>query len=180
MDADPRSRVEAPVRTALATMVGRGLVVVVGMTLVALWPIVVSSEAVARDAIAVAAVGVLLAYAIVVRLTRRLSGHPDDEALERAWVRAREIDGDDATLGLLVVGWVPVGLLLGMGVLIWSHLTDPNPALAAAWAVFGLPAFVIAWIAATRTWLDACRGDLARAESESDNRLRHYWANVSH
>jgi hypothetical protein len=27
-------------------------------------------------------------------------------------------------------------------------------------------------------WLDACRDDLARAEQESDTRLRSYWANV--
>jgi hypothetical protein len=67
---------------------------------------------------------------------------------------------------------VPVGLLLNLGLLLSPHFTDPNLAIAAAWVVLGLPPFVAAWPVVTATWLDACRDDLARAEQESDTRLR--------
>ena len=111
-------------------------------------------------------------------LGRASTGARRRRPASRAWDRAREIDGEDASLGLLVAGWVPAGLILALGLLLWPHLTDPNPALAAAWVVLGLPPFAVAWLFATTTWLDACRDDLARAEHESDTRLRRYWANV--
>jgi hypothetical protein len=178
MDADPRSQVEAPVRGALVAVMGRGIALVGAMALLALWPVLARPEVAVRDGIAEIAVALLLAYAIGVRVARRIGGRPPEEARERAWDRAKQIDSDDAALGLLVAGWVPVALLLAIGLLLWPHLTDPNPALAAAWVVFGLPPFTVAWLLATGTWLEACRDDLARAEAESDSRLRSYWANV--
>jgi hypothetical protein len=180
MDADPRSQVEAPVRVALAGVMGRGLALVGLMALLALWPMVARPEAAVRDGIAMMGVGLLIAYGTWVRASARLAGRPPAEARELAWGRAKEIDPDDATLGLLVAAWVPAGLLLAIGLLVWPHVTDPNPALAAAWVVLGLPPFVLAWLFATTTWLDACRDDLARAEAEADTRLRTYWANVGH
>ncbi len=165
-------------RLALVGVMGRGLALVAALALLALWPVAAKPEVAVRDGIGGLAVVVLVAYAAVVRISRRLGGRPALEARERAWERAREIDSDDASLGLLVAGWVPVGLLLALGLLIWPHLTDQNPALAAAWVVFGLPPFVLAWSLASSTWLDACRDDLARAEEESDTQLRRYWANV--
>lgn len=178
MDPDPRSSVEAPVRGALTAVMGRGIAFVAVMALLALWPVLARPETAIRDGIAEVAVAVLVAYAIGVRVARRLGGRPCEDARERAWDRAKEVDSDDAALGLLVAGWVPVALLLAIGLLLWPHVTDPNPALAAAWVVIGLPAFAVAWMLATATWLEACRDDLARAEEESDTRLRHYWANV--
>lgn len=165
---------------ALAGVMGRGLVLVGTLALLALWPVAAKPDTATRDTIAVLAVLVLAGYGLVVRISQRIRDRPPLEARERAWERAKEIDHDDASLGLLVAGWVPVGLLLAMGLLIWPHLTDQNPALAAAWVVFGLPPFALAWMLATTSWLDACRDDLARAEEESDTRLRRYWANVGH
>jgi hypothetical protein len=105
---------------------------------------------------------VRIGYGAWVLVSQRLHGHASEEAREVAWDRAREIDSDDAALGLLL----------------WPHFTDPNPALAAARVVLGLPPCAAAWLLVTTTWLDACRDDLARAEQESDTRLRSYWANV--
>jgi hypothetical protein len=178
MDADPRSQVEAPVRGALVGVMGRGMALVAAVSLLALWPIVAHPEVVVRDAIAGVVFAVLIAYGAWILISQRLNGHASEEAREVAWDRAREIDSDDAALSLLVAGWVPVGLLLALGLLLWPHVTDPNPALAAAWVVLGLPPFVAAWLFVTSMWLDACRNDLARAEQESDTRLRSYWANV--
>jgi len=180
MDADPRSQVEAPVRGALVGVMGRGLALVGLMALLALWPVIARPDVHVRDAFAGIALGVLVAYGIYVRGVARITGRPPEDARSQAWVRAQEIDGEDAALGLLVAGWVPAGLLLTLGLLLWPHLTDANPALAAAWVVLGLPPFAMAWLFATTTWLDACRDDLARAEQESDTRLRRYWANVGH
>jgi hypothetical protein len=178
MDPDPRSQVEAPVRGALAAVMGRGIALVAALAILALWPVVARPETAVRDGIAEVAVGVLLLYGIGIRVARRIGGRPSDEARAVAWDRAQEVDNGDAALGLLVAGWVPVGLLLACGLLLWPHVTDPNPALAAAWVVIGLPAFAVAWMLATATWLEACRDDLARAEAESDVRLRRYWADV--
>lgn len=178
MDADPRTQVEAPVRGALVGVMGRGMALVAMVSLLALWPIVAHPEVAVRDAIAGIVFAVLIGYATCVRVSQHLGSHASEEARELAWDRAREIDRDDAALGLVVAGWVPVGLLLALGLLLWPHFTDPNPALAAAWVVLGLPPFTAAWLFVTTTWLDACRDDLARAEQESDTRLRSYWANV--
>lgn len=178
MDPDPRTQVEAPVRGALVGIMVRGIVLVGAMAALALWPVIARPEVALRDAIAEVAVVLLLGYAIGVRLARRLGGRPPVNARERAWERAKEIDADDASLGLLVTGWVPVALLLAVGLLLWPHVTDPNPGLAAAWVVIGLPPFAAAWMLATTTWMEACRDDLARAEQEADSRLRRYWANV--
>ncbi len=178
MDADPRSQVEAPVRGALAGVMGRGLALVGVMALLALWPVVARPDTQARDAIAGIAVGVLAAYGIAVRAMARINGRPPEDARALAWARAQEIDSEDASLSLLVAGWVPAGLVLAIGLLLWPHLTDTNPALAAAWVVLGVPPFALAWLFVTTAWLDACRDDLARAEEESDTRSRRYWANV--
>jgi hypothetical protein len=178
MDADPRSQVEAPVRGALVGVMGRGMALVALVSLLALWPIVAHPEVAIRDAIAGIVFAVLIGYGSLVLILQRRHGQTSEEAREVAWDRAREIDSDDASLGLLVAGWVPVGLLLALGLLLWPHFTDPNPAIAAAWVVLGLPPFVAAWLVVTAAWLDACRDDLARAEQESDTRLRSYWANL--
>ena len=178
MDADPRSQVEAPVRGALVGVMGRGMALVAVVSLLALWPIVARPEVAVRDAIAGIVFAVLIGYGDWVLIAKRINGHASEEARELVWDRAREIDSDDAALGLLVAGWVPAALLLALGLLLWPHVTDPNPALAAAWVVLGLPPFVAAWLFVTTTWHDACRDDLARAEQESDTRLRSYWANV--
>ncbi len=130
-----------------------------------------------RDALAIAAPLILLGYVLVVNGARLLRGRVPVTAREAAWAKAREVDEADAWLGRMVAGWVPVGLALALGVLLWPHLTDPNPALACAWAVLGLPPIAIAWLVASSSWLDACRDDLARAEEESEARFRRYWAN---
>jgi hypothetical protein len=149
------------------------------MALLALWPLAAKPDAGVRDAIAFAGIGVLFAYGTWVRIAERVrTGRPSEEARARAWHRAREIDGDDASLGLLVAGWVPVGLLLATGLLLWPHMTDPDPATAVAWVVMALPPVALGWLMATSAWLDACRDDLARAEHEADARLRRYWAGV--
>jgi hypothetical protein len=178
MDADPRTQVEAPVRGALVGVMGRGLALVAMVSLLALWPIVAHPEVAMRDAIAGIVFAVLIGYGAWVLISQHRHGQASEEAREVAWDRAREIDSDDASLGLLVAGWVPVGLLLALGLLLWPHFTDPNPAIAAAWVVLGLPPFVAAWLVVTTAWLDGCRDDLARAEQESDTRLRSYWANL--
>ena len=180
MGPDPRSLVEAPVRGALVGVMGRGIALVAVMALLALWPVAARPETAIRDGIAGIALGVLVAYSIYVRVAAWHAGRPPQDARERAWERAQEIDGEDAALSLLVAGWVPAGLLLAVGLLLWPHLTDQNPALAAAWVVLGVPPFALAWLLATTTWLDACRDDLARAELESDVRFRRYWANPGH
>ncbi|HYO43267.1 MAG TPA: hypothetical protein VES19_08730 [Candidatus Limnocylindrales bacterium] len=180
MRDDPRAQVEEPVRGALVGVMGRGIALVALLALLALFPVVARPDVQVRDGIAGVALGVLVAYALYVRVAAWHAGRPSDEERARAWERAREIDGEDAALSLLVAGWVPAGLLLAIGLLLWPHLTDPNPALAAAWVVLALPPFVLAWLLATTTWLDACRDDLARAERESDVRLRRYWANPGH
>ena len=180
MSNDPRAVVEEPVRGALVGVMARGIALVGVMALLALVPIAARPETQVRDGIAGVALGLLVAYGLYVRASGWHAGRPPLEARERAWARAQEIDGEDAALSLLVAGWVPAGLLLAVGLLLWPHLTDPNPALAAAWVVLGLPPFALAWLFATTTWLDACRDDLARAEQESDTRFRRYWANPGH
>jgi hypothetical protein len=180
MKADPRAQVEEPVRGALVGVMGRGIALVLLMALLALWPVAARPDVPVRDGIAGLAIGILIAYGLYVRAAAWHLGRPPLAARERAWDRAREIDAEDAALGLLVACWVPAGLLLAIGLLLWPHMTDPNPALAAAWVVLGLPPFALAWLFATTTWLDACRDDLARAELESDVRFRHYWANPGH
>jgi len=180
MSNDPRSLVEEPVRGALVGVMGRGIALVTLMALLALWPVAARPDTATRDGIAGVALGVLVGYAVLVRVTAWHAGRPPQHARARAWERAQEIDGEGAALSLLVAGWVPAGLLLAVGLLLWPHLTDQNPALAAAWVVLGLPPFALAWLLATTTWLDACRDDLARAELESDVRFRRYWANPGH
>jgi hypothetical protein len=121
---------------------------------------------------------ILFLYVVLAHARRAVHGPVSAEARIEAWDRAKQVEPDDATLALLVTGWVPVGLLVALSVLLWPHLTDPNPALAAAWAVLGVPPVVLAWLLASSTWLDASRDDLARAEGESDAVFRRYWANV--
>ena len=165
-------------RGALVGVIGRGLGLVGLMALLALWHAAAHPVASTRDTIAIVAVGLLLVYGVFVRGSRRIVGRPPLAQRECAWERAREIDEGDASLGLLVVGWVPAGLFLALGLLLWPHMTDPNPALAAAWVVLGLPPFAVAWMFATSSWFDACRDTLARAELEADTRFRSYWSNI--
>lgn len=180
MDADPRSQVEAPVRGALVGVMGRGLALVGAMALLALWPMVAHPDEPVRQAIAGLAFGILAGYGIWVRIGQHLGNRPSAAERARAWERAKEIDGDDAALSLLVAGWVPVALVLALGLLLWPNITDADPARASAWVVLGLPPFAMAWLFASTAWLDACRDDLARAEREADTRLRRYWANLGH
>lgn len=180
MDPDPRSQVEAPVRGALAGVIGRGLALVGSMLLLAAWPLVVRPSTQVKDAIAFAALGVLMGFGAWLSVSQRLRGRPPAEDVAVAWARAREVDREDAALSLFFAGWVPVGVLLAIAMLLWPHCTDPNPGLAAAWVVLGLPPFMVAWLFTTTAWLDACRQDLARAEHEAELRLRRYWANVGH
>ena len=180
MDRDPRTQVEAPVRGALVGVMGRGLALVGAMALLALWPLAAHPDEPVRQAIAGLAFGFLVAYGIWVRVSQRIGTRPSPEERATAWARAKEIDGDDAALSLLVAGWVPVGLVLTLGLLLWPNVTDADPARASAWVVLGVPPFAMAWLFAATAWLDACRDDLARAEREADTRLRHYWANLGH
>ena len=175
---DPRLLVEAPVRRALAWLILRGVALVGAIAALAACPHVFELDVATCDSLAMAAPAILLGYATIVHAHRLLRGRVSDDARAEAWDRAKAVDVDDATLGLLVTGWVPVGLFVALFVVLWPHLTDANPALAAAWAVFGVPTIVLAWLVASSTWLDASRDDLARAEGDSDAALRRYWANV--
>jgi len=181
--SDPRQRVEAPVRRALASIAVRGVLVVVGVLAVILGPRIPAlrlpgptAHALA-DATAIGVTVVLLAYSLLVRLVRRIRSRIPDDALARAWHAAREIDPPDALLALAVAGWVPVAIGVALLLMTWPHLNDPDPALRGAWAVLGLPPIAVAWILATNAWLHACRESLARAEAESRRRFRGYWAN---
>ncbi len=178
MDGDARTKVEEPVRGALVGVMGRGIALVAFMSILALFPIAGRLSPEAASGIAVVAIAILVGYGIEVRILQAVHGRPPEELRQAAWDRAKEIDSDDATLSLLVAGWVPAALLLALGLLLWPHLTDPNPAISAAWVVLAVPPAACAWIVATTSWLDACRDDLARAEAEADTRLRAYWANV--
>jgi hypothetical protein len=172
--------VEAPVRGALAGVMGRGVALVAAMVLLALWPLVAKPGVDVCNAIAGLSLAVLVGYATWIRLSQRLHGRPSEEDRARAWERAKEIDRDDAMLSLIIVGWVPVGLFLALALLLWPRMTDADPAAAATWVVMALPPFTLAWLFATESWLEACRDDLARAEHEADVQLRRYWANVGH
>jgi len=180
MDADPRSLVEAPVRHALAGVMTRGIALVGAVAFLALWQAAAKPEVSVRDGLVMLAVGILVIYSLLVRVLGSVRGRPSPEDRLRAWDRAKEMDSDEAALSLLVAGWVPAGLLLSLVLLVWPHVTDANPALAAAWVVLGIPPIAMAYMVATATWMDACRDDLARAEHESDVVFRTYWSNVGH
>lgn len=175
---DPRQLVEAPVRRELMWLVARGMALVAVVAAIALLPLAFELDVPTCDRLAMAAPAILIGYALLIQLRRQRHGGAPDDAREAAWTRAAEVDPDDAALGRLVSTWVPIGLLLSLILLLWPHLTDENPALAAAWSVLGVPPVVLAWLLASSTWLDGCRDDLARAEGEADARFRRYWANV--
>ena len=177
---DPRAVVDAPIRRALWRVVAGGVALAGTMGVLAAVPLAWDLDVDTDDAIAKIAPVLLLGYAAVVQLSRRLQGAASESALADAWDRARLVDPDDALLGRIIAAWVPIGLLMALGALIWPHLTDRNPALAAAWSVLGVPPFVVAWLVASSTWLASCREGLARAEGESDALFRTYWANVGH
>lgn len=177
---DPRAVVEAPIRRELWRVVARGVLLMGVMSVLAAVPLAWNLDVNLDDAIAKMAPVVLLGYAAIVQLSRRLHGPASETAVAGAWDRAKTVDPEDALLGRIIAAWVPVGLLLALGALIWPHLTDRNPALAAAWSVLGVPPFVLAWLVASSTWLASCREGLARAEGESDALFRRYWANVGH
>ena len=178
MATDPRSQVEAPIRGAIVGVMGRGLALVGVMALIALWSIVGRPMPGLRDALAYGGPALLLGYALWVRAGMRIRGQAAEQDRRLAWIRARRVDPSDAALGRMIAAWVPVGLLLTLGVLLWPGLTNPDWNVAEAWIVLGLPPYALAWLVAATTWLDACRDDLARASDESDRRLRSYWANV--
>jgi hypothetical protein len=174
---DPRTLVEQPVRRELAWLVVRGVALVGVMAGLAVVPVAVPLDVPARDGIAVAAVVTLFGYGLAANVVRRTHDRVPLKALAEAWDRAREVDPADAWLGRAVAMWVPVGLVATLGLLVWPHFTDPNPALACAWVVLGLPPVTAAWLFASTTWTDSCRDALARAEDESQSRFRRYWAN---
>ena len=169
--------VEEPVRRELARLVVRGVALVVAIAMLAVLPVVMSLDVPTRDEIATAAPTVLLAYALASNALRLARGRSTADERLTAWARAREVDADDALLGRMVALWVPIGLLAALSLLVWPHITDPNPALACAWVVLGLPPIAAAWAFASTSWLDACRDGLAHAEDESTARFRRYWAN---
>jgi hypothetical protein len=175
---DPRGLVEAPVRRELQWLVVRGLALFTAVAALATWPVVCTLDARTCDALAMTAPLLLFAYALTVRARRLILGPVPEHQRASAWERAREVDADDATLGRLVCGWVPIGLLAALVLLVWPHITDANPALACAWVVIGLPPIAVAWLVASSTWLDSAREGLARAELRSDALLRSYWANL--
>lgn len=175
---DPRRAIEAPVRRELVWLMARGLALVAAIAALAVCSLVCAVDVPTRDRLAMAAPVILLTYGALMAGRRRLRGVMPEGARQAAWDRAREIDADDATLGRIVAGWVPVGLLAALVLLLWPHLTDANPALACAWVVIGLPPTAVAWMVASATWLDACREDLARAEGASEALFRRYWADV--
>ena len=174
---DPQLEVEAPVRRAMISLVTRGLALVALVLGVILMPSVPAFRG-AADLAAFAAPLLLVAYAVLVWLERRIHGRPTEEARARAWLRAREIDDGDAMLALVFAGWVPVALLAALVVLAWPHLNDPSIEVRGAWGAIGVPALATAWILASNTWIEACRDELARAIGESERRFRSYWANV--
>ncbi len=175
---DPRGLVESPVRRELQWLVVRGLALFLVVGALATCPVVCALEQGTCDALAMAAPLLLLGYSLTVHARRLVLGPVPEERRASAWSRASEVDADDALLGRMVCGWVPVGLLAALILLIWPHITDANPALACAWVVIGLPPTAVAWLVASSTWLDAARDDLARAELRSDALFRRYWANV--
>jgi hypothetical protein len=177
MEQDPQALVVAPVRSALSAVVVRGLALVGAVGFLAVWTVGSHPDAAGRDAAAFLAIALLAMYTAVVRVTRNVRGRPTLEERDIAWERAQELTRDDTALALLVVAWVPAAVCLALAVLLWPHLTDPNPQIASAWVVFGLPPATMAWMLMVATWLDAARDGLARAEHESDLRFRRYWAN---
>lgn len=175
---DPRGAIDAPVRRELQSLVVRGLLLFIVVASLAVCPIVCGLGPDARDAVAMAAPLVLFGYGLAVHARRRLLGPLAEDQRAFAWTRAGEVDADDALLARLVWAWLPIGLLAALILLVWPHITDPNPALACAWAVLGLPPIVAAWLFASSTWLAAAQDDLARAERASDALFRSYWANL--
>jgi hypothetical protein len=175
---DPSRAIEAPVRRALAWMVVRGIALVALVAALAACPLADTLDVPTRDRIAMLVPAILVACAGLMYGHRLVRGAVPEAARATAWDRAREIDADDAALGRLVSGWVPLGLLAALALLMWPHITDADPALACAWVVVGLPPMAVAWAVVSALWLDTCREDLARAEGESDARFRRYWSNV--
>ena len=175
---DPRGVIDAPIRRELQRMIVRGLFLFLVLAALAVCPLMCALDAGTHDVLAVAALFVLVGYSVLVHARRLHLGPVPEDRREQAWLRAQEVDADDATLGRMVWAWVPVGLLAALVLLLWPHVTDANPALACAWVVIGLPPIVVAWLVASSTWWDAARDDLARAELESDARFRRYWAEL--
>ncbi len=178
MDPDPHSLLAAPVRHALTRLVVRGLALVGATGALAVWIVAAKPDAAGRDGATFLALTLLAAYSIAVRGMRAIRGRPTLEERDVAWERAQELDRDETSLGMIVVAWVPAAVCLALTILLWPHLSDANPQIASAWAVFGVPPAVVAWTLMVATWLDSARDDLARAEHESDLRFRSYWANL--
>jgi hypothetical protein len=173
---DPRNEVEAPVRHALAALVFRGVVLVGLVAALVLLPSHPALGALREPATALVPM-VLFSVALLLRIERRVRGRPDEASRAAAWARARAVDEADATLALVVAGWVPVALAAALVVLVGPHFSEPDLEVRGAWWGFGIPLLLTAWIVATNAWLDATRDELARASGEADRRFRAYWAN---
>ena len=174
-DRDRLRDVEAPVRRALAALVFRGIVLVGVVLALVLLP---SHPALGglRDATTVLVPLALFGVAALVRIERHVRGLPGEDDRSTAWVRARDVDEADATLALLVAGWVPVALAAALVVLVGPHFAEPDLEVRGAWWAFGIPVLLAGWTVATSSWLAATRDELARALGESDRLLRAYWA----
>ena len=178
MEADPRAQVEAPIRGALTGVMANGIGLVVAVAAIAFVPHALHADLSIRYGAVAAAVVALVGYSVAVRVLALLHGRPSPALRDLAWSRASELDAEDAMLSLLVAGWVPVALALALALLLWPHLTSPDPGVSAAVVVFGVPPVVLAWVLAADAWGDACRDSLARAELESQLRFRSYWATL--
>jgi hypothetical protein len=174
---DPRALVEAPVRRELGWLVIRGISLVGVVAALAVLPAVARLDVPTRDGLPALATLVLLGYTAGSHLQRVVRGRVPEDERASAWDRASEVDASDALLARWVAWWVPVALFVALGLSLWPHMTDPNPALACAWVVLALPPVAVAWLIACSTWQDACRDGLARAGSESQARFRRYWSN---
>jgi hypothetical protein len=178
MDADPRTQVAAPVRHALAVLIVRGVLLAGAVSSLAVLIMAAKPDATGRNWMTIAAIAMVAAYSVIVRGIRTVRGRPSAEERAVAWERAQELDRDDAALALLVAAWVPAAVFVALVVLLWPHLNDADPGTASTWAVFGVAAAGMAWMALVDTWLDAARDDLARAEHEADQPFRSYWSNL--
>lgn len=174
---DPRRSVEAPVRRAMVALVVRGVALVGAVLLLALLP-TVPAFGWLRSVAVWAVPAVLFGYAVLVVVERRVRGRPEESLRATAWFRAREVDDADAMLALLIAGWVPVALLVGLVLLAWPGLNDHDAATRGIWGAIGVPTLAAAWLIAANTWLEATRDELARALADADRRFRSYWANL--
>lgn len=165
---DPSAVVEAPIRGALDAIVVRGTVafaLAVGVVIGSFNP---DFHPFAHVALPLA-VAAYLAIRLVIRLTR-----PGVDP-SGAWRTAQTVAPGAARLAKLVAVAVPFGAALAAWSLALHHIDAPDrPVLVG----FVAPMYVLLWLAASGAWLDECRDRLARAELESRDRFRMYWARI--